>query len=118
MAAWKGFIHFWIQLVGSCFPLAQMAMILIRLPCSEVSVERAFAHLCLILGKHRQSIGDDLLDAILVIRLTNSFSVGFLDERLRAIEESQQHDFGRWSAVPLPERMENQFPTEVPRYLE
>jgi hypothetical protein len=93
-------------------------MIQIRLPCGESGLERAFSHLLLILGKHRHSMGDDLLDAILVIRLTNTFSVGFLDERLRAIEASQQHDLGRWSAVRLAERIQNQFPAGVPGYLE
>ena len=53
---------------ASCCPLAEMAQILLRLPCGQAAVEWAFSVLKHILGLLRRSMKPDLLDAILAIR--------------------------------------------------
>jgi hypothetical protein len=50
-------------------PVADIALIASRLPCSEVGVERAFSRFELIFGDHRRSIQDDLVEALLIIKL-------------------------------------------------
>jgi hypothetical protein len=64
----------------SWFVLAEMALVMIRLPCSEAAVARVFSHLRFVLGTRRQSMGEDLLDAILVVRMNDSPSVHALDQ--------------------------------------
>jgi hypothetical protein len=51
------------------FFLCEVAARLVRLPCSEAAVERAFSHLRLICGDNRHSLKPDLVDALLVTRL-------------------------------------------------
>jgi hypothetical protein len=55
------------------------------LPCSEASVERVFSHLKIIVGDHRHSLRDDILEALLTIRLNNNRNVVELCHRLEAI---------------------------------
>jgi hypothetical protein len=44
-------------------------MIVAKLPCSEAGVEMAFSRLRLVFRYHRRSIQDDLIEALLLIRL-------------------------------------------------
>jgi hypothetical protein len=50
-------------------PLCEIALLLCGLPCSEASVERAFSHLRFLFGDYRQSLGAEIVEAMLVIRL-------------------------------------------------
>jgi hypothetical protein len=50
-----------------CLPIAEIALIVERLPCNETGLERVFSWLKLISGDHRRSIQADLIDALLVI---------------------------------------------------
>jgi hypothetical protein len=50
-------------------PVAEIALIVARLPCSEAGVESALSSLGLVFGDHRRSIQDDLIEALLVVRL-------------------------------------------------
>jgi hypothetical protein len=43
--------------------------------CSEAGVEKAFSRIGLIFGDHRNPIQDDLIEALLVIRLDNVSTV-------------------------------------------
>jgi hypothetical protein len=50
-------------------PVADIALIASRLPCSEGGVERAFSWLGLIFGDYRKSIHDDYVEPLLVIKV-------------------------------------------------
>jgi hypothetical protein len=50
-----------------CFPLADMAVILLHAPVSESSVERVFSILREIFGKRRQGMKEDLVEARLTL---------------------------------------------------
>jgi hypothetical protein len=50
-------------------PVACIALIISRLPCIEAGVERAFSSLGFIYGDHQRSIHDDLVEALLIIKL-------------------------------------------------
>jgi hypothetical protein len=116
--------QFWSQRLGpwgehhiSWFPLAQTALILIRLPCSEAAVERAFSHLRYVLGTRRQSMGEDLLDAILVIRLNASVNIQDLDHRLASLETRAEPERGYWTETQLGYRIQSQIPGGLRRTL-
>jgi hypothetical protein len=50
-------------------PVANITLIASRLPCDEDRVERAFSRLGFIFGDHRRSIQDELVAALLIIKL-------------------------------------------------
>jgi hypothetical protein len=50
-------------------PVAEIALIGARLPCSNAGVERAFSRLGLIFGDHRRLIHDDLVVALSIVKL-------------------------------------------------
>jgi hypothetical protein len=116
---------FWRQRVGpwgwsrdaigaqSWFALAQMALILIRLPCSEAAVERVFSHLRLVLGTRRQSMGEDLLDAILVVRWHETSTIQALNDRLESVEEGQEPERGHGTETQLGFQIQAQLPGEL-----
>ena len=49
--------------------LHAVATILLTVPSTQVSVERAFSALSLVLSDHRTTLGEDILSAILIIKL-------------------------------------------------
>jgi hypothetical protein len=69
----------------SYIPLSMMAEMLLTLPCSEGAVERVFSHFKIITGDHRHSLGDDILEALLTIRLQSSANAADLTTRLAKI---------------------------------
>jgi hypothetical protein len=66
-------------------PLSTMAEMLLTLPCSEAAVERVFSHFKIITGDHRHSLGDDILEALLTIRLHGSTNAVEKSTRLAKI---------------------------------
>lgn len=52
--------------------LAKLAEVVLSVPCSQTSVERAFSALSLILTKHRSRLNSDNIDNLLFIRLNES----------------------------------------------
>lgn len=53
--------------------LAPIALDIISSPVTEVSVERLFSHLNIIIGKHRTTTASATLDAIIFLRMNNVF---------------------------------------------
>jgi hypothetical protein len=52
-------------------PVAEMALILLRMPCSESEVERVFSHLRRLFGDHARHTRDDRVEARLTIMMNN-----------------------------------------------
>jgi hypothetical protein len=52
-------------------PLAEMALILLRMPCRESEVERVFSHLRCLFGNHDRHTWDDLVEARLTVVVNN-----------------------------------------------
>jgi hypothetical protein len=50
-------------------PIAEMALILLRMPCSEAEVERVFAQLRRLFGDHARHSRGDLVEARLTIMM-------------------------------------------------
>jgi hypothetical protein len=50
-------------------PIAEVALMVARLPCTEADVERVLSSLYLVLGGRRGSVQDALIEALLLIRL-------------------------------------------------
>jgi hypothetical protein len=73
-------------------PLCEIALRLCGLPCSEASVERAFSQLRFIFGDYRQSLGAELVEAMLVIRLNRECpsEVRTLGHSLQGILEGKE----------------------------
>ena len=53
--------------------LAEIAIRILQMPCSEASVERLFSHLKYLFGKKNYNLSDDILNAQLGIRLGNIY---------------------------------------------
>lgn len=53
--------------------LAESALVVLSVPASQVSVERAFSLFPLILTKMRTKTGDEMLEELLFVRLNQSF---------------------------------------------
>jgi hypothetical protein len=64
------------------FPLADLALILFQMPLSESSVERVFSILREILGKRRQTMKGDLVEARLTLMFHDRQATGFVDRVL------------------------------------
>jgi hypothetical protein len=71
----------------SYFPLAVMAMILIRLPLSEAEVERVFSHMRQLFGDRARSMHMDLIEARLTIKLDRLMDADEIPQALSAFEE-------------------------------
>jgi hypothetical protein len=70
---------------ASYIPLSIMAEMLLTLPCSEAAVERVFSHFKIITGDHRYPLGDEILEALLTIRLQRSANAAEVSTRLAKI---------------------------------
>jgi hypothetical protein len=55
----------------SFVPATEMALILLRMPCSESEVERVFSRLPCLFGGHARHMRDDLVEARLRIIMKN-----------------------------------------------
>lgn len=59
------------------FPvLKEIALDIISVPMTEVSVERLFSHLNFILNQHRSTLNGNLIEDILFLRMNNTFENG------------------------------------------
>lgn len=63
-----------LRLVPEMSRLAEIAIRIINMPCSEAAVERLFSHLKYLYGKKNYQQSDDLLNAQLGIRMENVYS--------------------------------------------
>lgn len=62
----------WWQDHSETFPLLEgIALVILAVPVTEVSVERLFSHLNFVIGKHRSSLSGTLLEDILFLRFNN-----------------------------------------------
>lgn len=61
--------QFWLQRKQTHPELYAVAMVLLATPSNQVSVERAFSALSLVLSDHRTALGDNTLADILLIKL-------------------------------------------------
>jgi hypothetical protein len=52
-------------------PIAEMALILLRMRCSEAEVERVFARLWRLFGDHARHSQDDLVESHLMITMNH-----------------------------------------------
>lgn len=68
----KHAMDFWLAHKAVYPELFQLAEVVFAVAATEVSVERNFSALAFILNKYRCSLGDDILDIILFIRLNRS----------------------------------------------
>ena len=59
------------MLAGTDEDLAKIARIALQLPVTQVSVESVFSSLKYVLNDLRMRFGDDVADAILVLRVNN-----------------------------------------------
>jgi hypothetical protein len=66
----------------SRYPLGLMGQILAQLPLSEADVERVFSHMRQLFGDRAQSMGDDLIEARLTIKLDMRDTVPSICEAL------------------------------------
>jgi hypothetical protein len=72
------------------YPLiATMALILMRMPCSEAEVERVFSRMRVIFGDHRRRIRRDLLESRLILQMNGSMMTS---DRLSALESLERED--------------------------
>lgn len=62
-------LDYWLRMKSSKPDLYKLASVLLGIPCTQVSVERAFSALALVLTKQRTLLGEDTLADILLIRL-------------------------------------------------
>lgn len=69
----QGFNHdvweYWIRRQKSHPELFEVAMVALAAPSNQVSVERAFSGLALVLSPHRAALGPDSLENILLLKL-------------------------------------------------
>lgn len=61
--------EYWMQRKSTHPDLHAVAMVLLAVPATQVSVERAFSALSLVLSDHRITLGEDILSDILIIKL-------------------------------------------------
>ncbi|XP_058828691.1 uncharacterized protein LOC131688448 [Topomyia yanbarensis] len=61
----------WISRKTSHPQLAQVALVILATPSRQVSVERSFSALALVLSDHRTAISDDTLEDILILKLND-----------------------------------------------
>lgn len=61
----------WISRKASHPQLAQVALVVLATPSSQVSVERSFSALRLVLSDHRTMMSDDTLENILILKLND-----------------------------------------------
>lgn len=66
-------ILWWNELTEEYPHLSNVALDIISAPVTEVTVERLFSHLKIILSKHRSRLVGDLLEDILFLRLNKQF---------------------------------------------
>ncbi|KAK8878565.1 hypothetical protein M9Y10_005345 [Tritrichomonas musculus] len=68
---------FWNNLrqVSGMNRLAELAIRILNMPCSEAAVERLFSHLKFVFGKKNYNKSDDLLNEELGIRMGNIYSI-------------------------------------------
>lgn len=69
----QGFSHdvweYWMRRQKSHPELFAVAMVVLATPSNQVSVERAFSGLALVLSPHRAGLGSEVLEDILLIKL-------------------------------------------------
>lgn len=63
--------QFWMQRRHTHPELYAVAMVVLTTPSNQVSVERAFSALSLILSDHRIALGEDILADILIVKLNH-----------------------------------------------
>lgn len=61
--------EYWTQRKSTHPELYAVAMVLLAVPSTQVSVERAFSALSLVLSDHRTTLGEEVLADILIIKL-------------------------------------------------
>jgi hypothetical protein len=88
-------------------PVADIALIACRLPYSEAGVERAFSRLGLIFGDHLRSIQDDLVEALLIIKLHRIPTCPASSSVLESVRgdlrpDSVDHPAGDADGAPVP----------------
>lgn len=64
-------LNHWVARKVSHPQLSQVAMVILATPSSQVSVERAFSALALVLSDHRTTISDEALEDILILKLND-----------------------------------------------
>jgi hypothetical protein len=79
-------------------PVAEIELIVARLPCHEDGVEKAFSRLGLVFGDHRRSIHDNLIEALFVVRLHDIPNV----PRSSQVLDSVGRDLSTWSNSDPP----------------
>jgi hypothetical protein len=80
------------------FPSPRSRLILARLSCSETGIERALSRLGLVFDEQRHSIQDDLIEALLVVRLHGIPNV----PRSSQAVDSVGRDLSTWGDGDLP----------------
>lgn len=65
-------LQFWKNKSYKCETLAKIAEIALAVPATQVSVERAFSALPIVLTKHRRNLSSDNLEHILLLKLNPS----------------------------------------------
>lgn len=66
-------LAYWKGKMATDKELAELALVVLSLPASQVSVERAFSLLPLIFTKMRTKTGDEMLEELLFVRLNQTF---------------------------------------------
>lgn len=64
-------LDWWFKMRSTKPSLYAIAITLLSIPCTQVSVERCFSGLALVLTKHRTQLHDETLRNILLIRLNS-----------------------------------------------
>jgi hypothetical protein len=93
--------HFWVRqaslrlaLAGESIPflpIAEMALILLRIACSEAEGERVFARLRHLFGDHARHSRGDLVESHLMIMMTN---LAVTTDFMRGLSQMEQEVLG------------------------
>lgn len=65
-------LEYWLNLKFSKPDLHQLAVVALSVPTTQVSVERAFSALALVLTDHRTRLSEETLENILILRLNKN----------------------------------------------
>ena len=67
-------LKWWSEMKEKFPVLSKIAMIILTVPVTEVSVERMFSHLKIVLSNRRTRMDSELLESILLLRMNKKFS--------------------------------------------
>lgn len=82
-------LEYWNEKSNTKPELYKLASVMMAIPPTQTSVERAFSALALVLTSHRTNLGDECLENILLVRLNHDL-LG--NNNLNAVNDCENYD--------------------------